>query len=107
MKDRIVFKIEAYQKLADRNRMLYRILSMVGIIVSSLVTIQINFTASKLWLTIFSVLVTATVSVEKLFRFREYLASYDEMTAFLRSEQFKYRTGQGSTATNTTRQMAS
>ena len=95
MKDRVVHKINTYQKLATRSRIFYRILSTVGIVVSSLVTIQINFTASKLWPTIFSVLVTATVSVEKLFRFREHWANYDEMTAFLRSEQLKYQTRSG------------
>ncbi len=97
MKDRVVAKIKTYKRLAKNQKLLYQSLSVIGIILSSLVTIQINFnfTGSQLLATVLSVLVTMTVSIERLFRFREHWGNYDEMAARLRSEQLKYQTRSG------------
>lgn len=94
MSDRVVYKIRIYSRLAEKQKRLYQALSVIGIVLSSLVTIQINFnfTGSQLLATVLSVLVTMTVSIERLFRFREHWGNYDEMAARLRSEQLKYQT---------------
>lgn len=95
MQNRVVYKLKLYMKLANKQKIYYLSLSLIGIFLSAIVTVLINFSSSKFWPTALSMLVTVTVSVEKLFRFREHWANYDQIAAFLRSEQLKYQTKTG------------
>jgi hypothetical protein len=95
MKDRVVYKIKVYDKLGDRQKLLYLATSTVGIVVAASVPAVINLGFDLVVPTVLSLIVTILVSAEKLFHFREHWRNYDEMAAFLRSEQLQFQTGSG------------
>jgi hypothetical protein len=71
----------------------YLATSLVGIVVAASVPAAINLGFDPVVPTILSLIVTILVSAEKLFHFREHWRNYDEMAAFLRSEQLQFQTG--------------
>ena len=100
--ERVDEKIRAYTRLSRIYRAAYLIIGTASIIASSLVPVLINTTESVLISyprflpTILSLVVTILVSVEKLFRFREYWRNFDTAEESLKREKFMYqaRTGE-------------
>jgi uncharacterized protein YacL len=95
MKDRVIYKLDVYDRLSKRHELLYKTTSLVGIILAASVPVLINLQVNSIVPTVLSLIVTILVSVEKLFHFREHWRNYDEMAAFLRSEQLKFQTRAG------------
>lgn len=95
MKDRVVYKINLYDKLSKEQKFRYQITSLVGIILSASVPALITVGVPSVIPTVLSVMVTILIAVEKLFHFREHWRNYDMLAAYLRTEQLKYQTGAG------------
>lgn len=95
MKDRVVYKICVYDQLSQQQKWLYLATSFAGIVLAASVPVLINLDFEPFVPTIISLIVTILVSIEKLFHFREHWRNYDEMAAFLRSEQVQFQTGAG------------
>lgn len=95
MKDRVVYKIQVYDKLSKQHKFRYQTTSLVGIILAASVPVLINLGVGTIVPTVLSLIVTILVSVEKLFHFREHWRNYDELAAVLRSEQLKFQTKAG------------
>lgn len=95
MKDRVIYKLRIYEERGEEQKRLYRMTSLVGIILASSVPVLINLQVNTIVPTVLSLIVTILVSVEKLFHFREHWRNYDEMAAILRSEQLKFQTRAG------------
>jgi hypothetical protein len=95
MEDRVVYKIKVYDRLSQQHRCRYQVTSLVSIVLAASVPVFINLDFSRLVPTLLSLIVTILVSMEKLFHFREHWRNYDEMAAFLRSEQLQFQTGAG------------
>ena len=96
MKDRVVYKINVYDELSKQQKRLYQVTSLVGIVLAASVPVIINLDKFDQRVpTVLSLIVTILVSMEKLFHFREHWRNYDEMAAFLRSEQLQFQTRAG------------
>ena len=96
MKDRVVYKINIYDELSKQQKRLYQATSLVGIVLAASVPVIINLDKFDQRVpTVLSLIVTILVSMEKLFHFREHWRNYDEMAAFLRSEQLQFQTRAG------------
>lgn len=95
MKYRVVRKINVYDKLSKQQKFRYQVTSLFGIVLAASVPVSINLCDDPLVPTILSLIVTILISMEKLFHFREHWRNYDEMAAFLRSEQLQFQTGAG------------
>lgn len=95
MQDRVIYKMQLYDALADEQKWRYRTTSLISIILAPAVPVLINLGVDTIYPTILSLIVTIMVSVEKLFHFREHWRHYDEMAAFLRSEQLQFQTRAG------------
>lgn len=95
MHDRVIYKMQVYDRLSKQQKLLYQTTSLVGIILAASVPVLINLGVDSIVPTVLSLIVTILVSVEKLFHFREHWRNYDEMAAFLRSEQLKFQTKAG------------
>lgn len=95
MQDRVIYKINLYDRLGDEQKWLYWGTSLVSIVLAASVPVLINLGVDVIIPTVLSLIVTILVAVEKLFHFREHWRNYDEIAAFLRSEQLLFQTGTG------------
>lgn len=95
MRDRVIYKMNVYERLGKHHRVYYLGISLVAIILAAAVPVLINLQVDSIISTIISLIVTILISTEKLFHFREHWRNYDEMAAFLRSEQVKFQTRSG------------
>ena len=95
MKARVVFKLNQYTEKSKRYRLFYHLTNTITIICSAIVPVLINLGVDNLFPTIFGLVVTILVSIEKLYHFREHWRNFDEIAAFLRSEQVQFQTGAG------------
>ncbi len=99
IKERVEFKIGIYYKKAKRNRFYHYLFSVVIGINAALVPILINMEdGSKLFLyiaTVLSVLVTISVALQEIFRFREHWRNYNLIESTLRSEEMLFSMSAG------------
>lgn len=95
MQDRVVYKINTYTKLSRQHKLRYELTSIIAIVCAASVPALINYGWNNALPTALSLLVTILISMEKLFHFREHWRNYDEIAAFLRSEQLQYQTLSG------------
>jgi uncharacterized membrane protein len=92
MRDRVIYKINLYVKLSERQKLWYQWTSVIGIIFAASVPVLINLGIHVIVPTILSLVVTVLVSLERLFHFREHWRNYDAIAAFLRTEQLQFQT---------------
>jgi len=92
MKDRVVYKINLYDKLSKRQKFWYQLTSVSGVVGAASVPVLINLGVNTALPTFLSLAVTILVSLEKLYHFREHWRNYDGIAAFLRSEQLQFQT---------------
>jgi hypothetical protein len=95
MQDRVVYKINTYTKLSRQHKLRYELTSIIAIVCAASVPALINYGWNNALPTALSLIVTILISMEKLFHFREHWRNYDEIAAFLRSEQLQYQTLSG------------
>jgi hypothetical protein len=93
---RVDFKTERYRSKGYRYRWWYLSTATIAAVSAAAVPVLINLTDNKLYPTLLSLLVTALVSLEGIFHFREHWKNYDLMKSFLRQEAclFQAKAGQ-------------
>ena len=98
-KDRVDDKIRAYTRLSRLYRGAYLIVGTLSITASASVPVLINADLGDRFPTLFptllSLFVTILVSLERLFRFREYWRNFDFAEEALRREKFLFQAKAG------------
>jgi hypothetical protein len=102
MECRAVYKIKTYEKLAKQHKHWYLFSSGVALLGSVIVPVLINLGEQYqlpvdhvVLTTIISLLVTISVSIEKLLQFREHWRSFAAVAADLHYEQLQFQAGAG------------
>jgi len=98
-KERVDDKIKAYTRLSRTYRGAYLIVGTLSITASASVPVLINADLGERFPTLFptllSLFVTILVSLERLFRFREYWRNFDFAEEALRREKFLFQAKAG------------
>ena len=95
MNERVDFKINLYQWLSRRNKILYYLVGSGSIMLAATVPVAVNFFEQNLVPTILSLALTILVGLEKLFLFREHWKNYDYAEELLRREKYLFQARAG------------
>jgi len=91
LQERVDFKIDLYQRLSWQQKNRYYVVSVLTIILAASVPVAVNVVDDKLIPTLFSLLLTILVGLEKLFLFREHWKNYDLAEESLRKEKYLFQ----------------
>ena len=94
-KERVEEKIKAYTRLSTVYRFSYLVTGTLSIISSAAVPVLINANLNERYATVLSLFVTILVSLERLFRFREYWRNFDFAEESLKREKYLYQARSG------------
>jgi hypothetical protein len=94
-RDRVEEKIKTYTRLSRVYRFSYLVTGTLSIISSAAVPVLINASNNEQYATLLSLFVTILVSIERLFRFREYWRNFDFAEESLKREKYLYQARSG------------
>lgn len=103
-KDRLQHKINIYYKKANKNKGYYYIVALLIAASAAFVPVLVNLDfkfiniESKVWATVFSLLVSIGVAVQEIFHFREHWRNYNLIDSNLRSEEMLFSMSAGAYA---------
>jgi hypothetical protein len=97
--DRVQYKINIYMKKAREHRFYHLFFSVLIAVCAALVPILINLedegAVFQYLATVLSAMVTISVAIQEIFRFREHWRNYNLIDSSLRSEEMIFSMGAG------------
>lgn len=96
---RVQYKVNIYTKLAHRFKWTFWIVATISMICAAIVPVLINNHYEEL-ATVLSIVVSITVGLQSIYRFRQHWKNYDIVSSELRHEEMLFSTQSGIYAKN-------